>query len=116
MTPANAMPALQFIWIEVSDLARSREFYSQTLGFSTQDNDEAFSVVTLAGAQLYLAPGNPSPGNMYLAIAVSDVDALYQRLLEQGVTLAAPVDEGWARYIELNDPDGYHLLILTPNE
>ena len=68
----------------------------------------------LAGALLYLAPGYPAPGNMYLAVAVPDIDLLYQHLLELGEDVSSPEDEGWARYIEMTDPDGYRLLLLTP--
>ena len=112
----NAQPALQFVWLEVSDLARAREFYGETLGLPVQETGGEFLMVSLAGAFLYLAPGYPTPGNMYLAIAVPDIDLLYQHLLEQGEEVASPEDEGWARYIEMTDPDGYRLLLLTPAE
>jgi len=72
MTHQNAQPALHFIWLEVSDLARSREFYGETLGFAVEETEGEFLVVMLAGTLLYLAPGYPTPGNMYLAVAVPD--------------------------------------------
>lgn len=110
----NTQPALHFVWMEVSDIVRSREFYGQTLGLPVQETDGVFVIVTLRSASIYLAPGHPTPGNMYLAIAVADIDLLYQHLLEQGMDVGPPLDEGWARYIELTDPDGYRLLLLTP--
>ena len=116
MNIIDLKPTLQFVWLEVSDLATSRHFYGETLGFSVQESDDAFITVDLNDAFLYLAPGKPTPGNMYLAIAVEDIDLLYQHLLEQGNDVASPTDEGWARYIELTDPDGYRLLLLTPEE
>jgi catechol 2,3-dioxygenase-like lactoylglutathione lyase family enzyme len=116
MTHRNAQPALHFVWLEVSNLARSREFYAETLGLPVQENGDQFLMVSLEGASLYLAPGYPTPGNMYLAVAVPDIDKLYQHLLEQGEEVVSPQDEGWARYIEMTDPDGYRLLLLTPAE
>jgi len=114
MDASDPKPTLQFIWLEVSDLARSREFYGETLGFAVEETEGEFLVVMLAGTLLYLAPGYPTPGNMYLAVAVPDIDLLYQHLLEQGEDVPSPEDEGWARYIEMTDPDGYRLLLLTP--
>ncbi len=114
MSLLDTAPALHFVWLEVSDLSRSSVFYGQTLGLPVQETEGAFVVVTLHGASLYLAPGHPTPGNMYLAIAVADIDLLYQHLLEQGLDVSSPQDEGWARYLELTDPDGYRLLLLTP--
>ena len=116
MDITDLKPTLQFVWLEVSDLAASRHFYGEVLGFLVQESDGAFITVDLNDTFLYLAPGKPTPGNMYLAIAVEDIDLLYQRLLEQGSDVASPTDEGWARYIELTDPDGYRLFLLTPEE
>lgn len=115
ITPQTA-PSLHFVWLEVSDLSRSRSFYGDELGFSIDESNDAFSIVSLGASALYLAKGRPTPTNMYLAIAVPDIDLLYQRLLELGMDAPSPTDEGWARYIELADPDGYRLLLLTVNE
>ncbi len=116
MTHPNAQPVLQFVWLQVADLTRAREFYGDTLGLPVTAPGSDFIVVDLGETSLYLAAGKPQPASMYLAIAIPDIDLLYQRLLEQGLDVASPQDEGWARYIELTDPDGYQLLLLTPTE
>ena len=116
MTKQGIQPTLQFIWLEVADLARAAAFYGETLGFPIVEASDAFIVVDMISTQLYLATGHPSPGSMYLAIAVPDIDLLYQRMVEAGLKVISPQDEGWARYIEYQDPDGYRLLLLTPQE
>ena len=116
MTEQAISPTLQFIWLETADLDRAATFYGEILGFPLTERTEAFIVVDLSGPQLYLAAGDPRPGSMYLAIAVPDIDLLYERMLEGGLKVASPQDEGWARYIEITDPDGYRLLFLTPTE
>jgi len=116
MTHPNAQPVLQFVWLEVADLARSKAFYGETLALPVTESDGEFIVVDLGESSLYLATGQPSPASMYLAITVPDIDLLYQHLLEQGLNVLSPTDEGWARYIEMTDPDGYRLLLLTPAE
>jgi len=115
-TMPQAGPSLHFVWLEVSDLSRSRFFYGDKLGFSVDESNDAFIVASLGASSLYLAQGQPAAASMYLAIAVPDIDLLYQRLLARGVKAPTPTDEGWARYIELTDPDGYRLLLLTVDE
>lgn len=105
-------PSLHFLWLEVTDLRKSVDFYRETLGFPVQDDAGAFAIVHLAQSQIYLAPGAPRGLGMYIAIAIADIDAFCQRLRLRGVAVAAPVDEGWAKYVNLMDPDGYRLLVL----
>ena len=116
MTQRNAQPALHFVWLEVKDVARARAFYEDLLQLPIAESREEFVAVSLGETSLYLAAGQPRPASMYLAIAVPDIDALYQHLLEQGEDVSSPQDEGWARYIEMTDPDGYQLYLLTPAE
>jgi len=115
MSTPQFTPTLQFVWHTVKDVERALQFYGDTLGFPVQRTNDAFGIVQLGELALYLAAGEATPGNMYLAIAVPDIDAFSLYLQNQGVSAGAPVDEGWARYIELTDVDGYRLLILTPS-
>lgn len=115
MSPTQSAPTLQFVWLTVKDIKRALQFYGDTLGFPVQRSNDAFGIVQLGEMALYLAAGEATPGNMYLAIAVPDIDSFSQHLQAQGVFAGYPIDEGWARYIEITDPDGYRLLILTPN-
>lgn len=112
-TPAQN-PSLHFLWLEVTDLRQTVDFYRETLGFPVQDDAGAFAIVHLAQTKIYLAPGAPRGLGMYIAIAVADIDAFCQRLRLHGLAAPAPIDEGWAKYINLMDPDGYRLLLLQP--
>ena len=117
--PPSSDPSLHFLWLEVTDLRTSIDFYREILGFPVQDEvpgaaPGAFAIVHLAQTRLYLAPGAPRGMGMHIAIAIADVDAMHQRLLDHGVKAPPPVDEGWARYINLLDPDGYRLYLLKP--
>lgn len=114
MSTPYSEPSLHFLWLEVTDLRKAVDFYRETLGFPVQDDAEQFAIVHLAQAKIYLAPGAPRGLGMYIAIAVKDIDALSQRLRLRGLAVAAPIDEGWARYINVMDPDGYRLLLLQP--
>lgn len=114
MSSATQDPSLYFLWLEVTDLRKSVDFYRETLGFPVQDDAGPFAIVHLAQTKIYLSPGAPRGLGMYIAIAVPDLDAFCQRLRLRGPAVAAPTDEGWARYINLMDPDGYRILILQP--
>lgn len=107
-------PSLHFIWLEVSDIQRSIDFYRETLGLPVEGDHESFATVHLANSKLYLAPGMPLGMNMYIALAVPDIDAMHERLLSHDMSVSEPINEGWARYINLIDPDGYRLLLLDP--
>ncbi len=114
MSTPFSEPSLHFLWLEVTDLRKSVDFYRETLGFPVQDDVGQFAIVHLAQSKIYLAPGAPRGLGMYVAIAVPDIEVLSQRLRLHGLAVAAPVDEGWARYINIMDPDGYRLLLLQP--
>ena len=109
-------PELHFLWMEVSDQARSVDFYRETLGFPVQETSGPFAIVHLGNTKLYLASGQPRGTGVHVAISVPDIDAIHQRLREHGLGLPAPVDQGWARFVELIDPDGYRLILLTTAE
>jgi len=115
MPPINTDPSLHFIWLEVSDLKRSIHFYRETLGLVIEQESDSFAIVELNNSKLYLAPGRPLGMHMYIAIAVNNIDIMYERLLDHDINISAPTDEGWARYINLIDPDGYKLLLLEPD-
>lgn len=114
MSSPTQDPSLHFLWLEVTDLRKSVDFYRETLGFPVQDDVSAFAIVHLAQSKIYLAPGAPRGLGMYIAIAIADIEAFCQRLRLRGLAVAAPVDEGWAKYVNLMDPDGYRLLVLQP--
>ncbi|MCO6450215.1 MAG: VOC family protein [Caldilineales bacterium] len=114
MTEIFKDPAFHFIWLEVGDLPTSVDFYRQVLGFPVQDESGTFGVVHLEHGQVYLSPGTPKPFSGYIAIAVPDVERLRQRLLAHGLPVTEVIDEGWAQYINVIDPNGYRLILLQP--
>lgn len=111
MTETFRDPSLSFLWMEVSNLHASVDFYRQTLGFPVTE-DGGLATVHLDNCRFYLIQGAPRGYGLQIGIAVLSVDALCQRLRRYGLAVAAPVEESWARYVPLTDPDGYRLLLL----
>ncbi|NUQ38314.1 MAG: VOC family protein [Caldilineales bacterium] len=107
-------PELHFLWMEVTNLAQAVWFYREVLGFPVQDDTANLAVVHLANSKLYLAPGAPRGVGLHIALAVDDIDRMAARLRAHNVNVPDPVDEGWARHITFNDPEGYRLILLQP--
>ncbi|RME85101.1 MAG: VOC family protein [Caldilineae bacterium] len=114
MSTPQRDPELAFIWLEVSDLQRAVEFYRGPLGLPVQEPRQNLAIVHLGNTRIYLAAGTPREGGMYLALSFADVDALHRRLQEYDIPAKPPIDEGWARYIDVTDPDGHRLLLMGP--
>ncbi|HZP61454.1 MAG TPA: VOC family protein [Opitutaceae bacterium] len=101
----------------VSDLARSVEFYRDTLGlkceiYSAEYQWAEFDCgnVTLSLKGNAIAKGERVGGR--IALAVGDVRSAYEELRRRGVHIEAePVDSGFCVACELHDPDG-NLVIL----
>jgi catechol 2,3-dioxygenase-like lactoylglutathione lyase family enzyme len=118
----------------VTDLARSVEFYTQTMGFERLLSDDRFCALNVGGQQvflLFLQGGTPEPvrtpgglipthdgsGRIHVGFAV-DADTLPAwdaRLRERGIVIESRVT--WARggtSIYFRDPDGHLLELVTP--
>ncbi|MBW8729249.1 MAG: VOC family protein [Inquilinus limosus] len=117
----------------VSDIDRSRRFYTGVLGFAVLYDrpEERFAYLVREGAALMLdQPADP--GRIWLAgplehpygrginlqIEVADVDALHVAVLASGAPIERPLEERWyrrdsvllgQRQFVVQDPDGYLL-------
>jgi catechol 2,3-dioxygenase-like lactoylglutathione lyase family enzyme len=116
----------------VSDIATSRTFYLDVLGFSVmwERPAEKFLYLGREGAELMLE--QPTHGRHFLAgklehpygrgmnlqIKVSAVDALHDSVIRSGAPIYLPMEEKWYRTGDhfsgnrqfiVSDPDGYLL-------
>ncbi len=101
--------------IEVSDLARSRKFYEEILGFEPNDSYEPMKWIAYdCGAQFFAIreiPHLPKRNNFDITnFTLADVEALWKKVKDK-----AEVDEElaimpWGSYkFVVKDPDGYRL-------
>ena len=118
---------LEVVVVPVSDVDRSKAFYSEQLGFNVdvdQEMSEQFRIVQLTppGSACSIAIGRglaPGvPGSLKgIQLVVSDVAAARQQLVDKGVevTPVRYVDNGvwkdghggpWNSFIFFDDPDG----------
>ena len=123
--------------LDVGNLERSLAFYAGVIGFRvvfTRPEDR-FAYLDLDGVHLMLeelggsgryfttAPmAHPYGRGVNFQIEVSDVDALYARVLTGGFPVPTPLEERWYRENKIEngnrqfvvaDPDGYLLRFFT---
>ena len=111
---------LSHLFIVVTDLARSREFYVGSLGLEVLVDEHGYMRVGgQGGFHLGIEEGDPAQvgaTGIEIVVEVDDVDSRYRELVAAGVTFnGPPEDQPWgARHAWLSDPDGYRLSIFTP--
>ena len=117
----------------VEDIAKSLEFYTQTLGFeemgrmAAPDGTLVFGnvkwkdIYIMFGSTAWMPPeAVPHRGagvDFYIAgDAEDDIDQYYLMLKEKGVTIIKDIeDQFWGdRTFSIKDPDGYQLTFAKP--
>ncbi len=103
----------------VTDMAKSLEFYVDTLGFKKADwGDDTFTSINRDNSGIYLCKGGQGLPGTWLWIGFDgDINELYQRLKLKGVTIKLPpTNFSWAFEMQVQDPDGHILRFGTdPN-
>ena len=125
-----SVQSISAITLAVADMARSVDFYRNKVGMEVLYGGATASFTSFkVGAgylNLTLNPntGNPNTGNPdntatkwgRLIFHVDDVDALYQQLVQAGLTPSTmPADASWGeRYFHIDDPDSHELSFAKP--
>ncbi len=97
----------------VKSLPRTQAFYREILGLELTGADGYLSVVLPSGSELGFFEGEATLGSSpQIVFGLDDggIDAVAERLVQQGVQLVNPVTEapgGWA--FEFGDPDLHKL-------
>ncbi|MCM2275986.1 MAG: VOC family protein [Candidatus Didemnitutus sp.] len=113
--------AIAFTGYPVTDIARARGFYEQTLGLksSTVFEHEGrhwieydIGPATLAISNMSTDQWKPSADGAVAALEVADFDAAVAALRQAGVKFPIePMDSGVCRMAIVSDPDGNSLVI-----
>jgi RNA polymerase sigma factor (sigma-70 family) len=119
-TPASAAAieyGVSHARVFVSDFARAREFYVDTLGMSPAHEDgESWMLFDTGGADLLVETGPPaSVGRIAgISLTVPDIEAAYDTLTARGVDFTGPPQRqfwGGVR-TDFHDPDGNQLTLV----
>ncbi len=125
----NETAHVRTVWplLYVSDLERSMEHYTTSLGFEVEQEAPSsegvyWCQVTRGGASLMLQQHDrsqpfvtPPAPMMHLYFVCDDVDQIYEEFRAKGLDVKPPVDAyyGW-RQLRIPDPDGYGITFESP--
>ena len=115
---------LHQVLLEVKNVDRSREFYTETLGFKLlyDFSPRYLAVVTPNKLQIGfhprekgVSPSRNKNKTVGIEFEVENVDSWYQRLRKLGVKFTDKPKNAWGeREARFRDPDGYRLAISSP--
>ncbi|PKB70472.1 MAG: glyoxalase [SAR202 cluster bacterium Io17-Chloro-G6] len=112
--------SISAVTLAVAEMSRSVDFYRNKVGLEILYGGDAasFSSFKVGEGYLNLILGSKGPVTWWgrLIFHVDDVDALYQRLVQAGLTPATePADASWGeRYFHIDDPDSHELSFAKP--
>jgi catechol 2,3-dioxygenase-like lactoylglutathione lyase family enzyme len=103
-----------YLFTLVSDLARSKRFYGETLGWTLSTDEPQVAGFAFGNAYLVIDSDDRSPGErryaggMHVAVKVADARAEHARLGVAGIAVTDPQDRPWGeRSFTFTDPDSY---------
>lgn len=103
-----------YVFAHVSDLARSKKFYAEMLGWKLGTDEDGVAGFAFGSGYLVLHADDRSresrryAGGMHVEVRVEDVDAEHARLRKLGVQVSELNDQPWGeRNFYFDDPDGY---------
>jgi len=102
--------------LNVRDMQTSRAFYIDILGFREEPwGDDTFTSIRRDNGCIYLCRGSQgTPGTWIWVGFYGDMQELYTRLRDQGVTIRMPpTNYPWALEMHVEDPDGHVLRLGT---
>ena len=108
------------VLLRVTDEEASKRFYRDVLGMELVygGEDSYFSSLEARQADsaiLNLEKGHPIMHWGRLILHVTDVDAFWTHLKENGFDPERPADGAWGeRYFHMRDPDGHELSFARP--
>ena len=115
-----SIESISALTLATHDMPRAVRFY-RALGFELHYGGEeaSFTSLTVGGSFLNIVQADPRTAWSWwgrVIFHVSDVDALYERAVQQGLQPQfAPRDATWGeRYFHLTDPDGHELSFARP--
>lgn len=108
------------VTLAVRDMARAVDFYRNKVGLEIRYGGGSSSFTSFLVGEGYLnlilVPEGGWSWWGRMILYVDDVDGLYQRLVQAGLTPStAPADAPWGeRYFHISDPDSHELSFAKP--
>jgi catechol 2,3-dioxygenase-like lactoylglutathione lyase family enzyme len=96
--------------LRVENIAASRRYYIETLGFSLDWDMEGMISVSRDHNSIMLCEGDQGQPGTWLWVGVDDADAFFAELSAKGAHIRSPPQNfSWAYEFAVEDPDGHVL-------
>jgi catechol 2,3-dioxygenase-like lactoylglutathione lyase family enzyme len=93
--------------LRVRDVAASRDYYVQALGFKVNFETEDFVSISRGRCCLFLCEGDQGHPGAWVWIDGQDIDALYAEYQSSGAKIRhPPTNYSWALEMQVEDLDG----------
>jgi len=106
---------IDYIELNVADIARSKAFYGAAFGWTFKDYGPdycEFSDGRLTGG--FTTQGAPNPGGPLVILFAKDLEATQARVEAAGGTVVKPIFSfPGGRRFQFTDPDGYELGVWS---
>ncbi|HEX5379194.1 MAG TPA: VOC family protein [Phenylobacterium sp.] len=107
-----AVQGLFYIHIQVSDLARSKAFYGDALGWGLETDEAEVAGFRFGSGYLVISqvqrPADRRPWGLEVCVQVDDLEAQHARLTQGGAGPGPIEAHPWGeRNFSFLDPDGY---------
>ena len=111
---------LDLLFLEVNNLEESLAFYNQ-IGFEIDSHEphaepplasvksKSLHITLVQQIETMLKRGR----GVHFVLGVTDVDEFHDDLRAKGIAVSPPRDDGWGRFVSLQDPDGYRLFFVA---
>jgi predicted enzyme related to lactoylglutathione lyase len=115
MTRSENDSRIDYIEMNVRDLARSKEFYGGAFGWRFTDYGPsycAFADGRLDGG--FTTEGQPRPGGPLVILYADDLEGMQRRVEAAGGKIVKPIFSfPGGRRFHFEDPDGYELAVWS---
>ncbi|WP_119459572.1 VOC family protein [Rhodospirillaceae bacterium SYSU D60014] len=115
MTVSEKNRRIDYIELNVGDLARSRDFYGSAFGWTFKDYGPTyceFSDGRLTGG--FTTGGAANPGGPLVILYAADLADIQSRIEAAGGKIVKPIfDFPGGRRFHFEDPDGYELAVWS---
>ena len=96
--------------LRVENLAASRAYYLQALGFSVDWETDGMLSISRDGKSIMLCEGEQGVSGVWLWIGVDDADAFFAEFSARSARIKSPPQNfSWAYEFAIEDPDGHVL-------
>ena len=115
MTPPENDRRIDYIEMNVADIARSKAFYGNAFGWTFKDYGPdycEFDDGRLTGG--FTTHGAPSPGGALIVLYADDLVAMQRQVEKAGGGISKPIfDFPGGQRFHFIDPDGYELAVWS---